>query len=353
MLENNFLNILLTSLLEAMLILLMSIFLFRRFMIGLTGELETAQSNSFFAVTGLLFSQSLIIAVFYCQYIVQLRELFAPGYFYCYFAVVNIVLPAFTIMVMKQLAVQMNHALESKTKLAALGKIKDLLLAMREQRHNFRHELQVVYGLLEVQEFQAAQDYLKQSVSEVTAASELVKTDNLEISALLYAKTGLANARSIDLRITVETSLRQLGMETRDINLVLGNLIDNAFEAAVEAPIPQRKVEVALMQDTKNYIFEVTNTGTAILPDMHAKLFQAGFSTKGEERSLGLYSINKLVSKYHGNIQVTSNNGGTCFRVMIPAKASRTASGAEITAGCKRKTVHTVPGTADNKNYPF
>nr|WP_092069534.1 GHKL domain-containing protein [Dendrosporobacter quercicolus]NSL47507.1 DenW [Dendrosporobacter quercicolus DSM 1736]SDL92263.1 Sensor_kinase_SpoOB-type, alpha-helical domain [Dendrosporobacter quercicolus] len=323
MLQGNVLMIFINSFLEAMLILMIAICPFPR----LAENPETIQSNIFIPVFGLLFSQSVIIVFFFCQYIVRFRELFAPDYFYLYFIIVNILLPVFTITVINRLVLQLKHQIESQTQLDTLGKVKELLLTMREQRHNFRQELQVVYGLLEVEEFQAAQDYLKKSVSEVTAASEMIKTDNLGITALLYAKTGLADARKINLHVTVQTSLRKLSMDTRDINLVLGNLIDNALEAAQECSAPERIVEVFILQNAKDYIFEVRNLGATILPDISGKIFQAGFSTKGKERGLGLYSIKKLVYKYHGNIQVTSDRNGTCFRITIPAEQAGLQAG--------------------------
>ncbi|BBB93431.1 MAG TPA: GHKL domain-containing protein [Methylomusa anaerophila] len=297
---------------------LLIILLLRRFNFRITDGWEAVGSNRFLWLAGLLFTQSLVVALFCWRYFLHYKEVFSSSYFYFYFAVVNIILPIITIIVIRQFITLVKSEVKSKAQLDTLRQVEELLHTMRAQRHDFSNELQVVYGLLEVQAYEDARDYLKKSVTEVAAAAELVKTDNVGVTALLYTKTGVAEARKIDLRIKVETSLQQLPLEVRDINLILGNLIDNAMEAVAELPATARTVEVAVRQDLEGYVVEVTNYGSSIPPAIAAQIFVPGFSTKGEGRGMGLYSIQKLVHKYHGDIRVTSDSKGTSFRVVIP-----------------------------------
>ncbi|VBB05138.1 signal transduction histidine kinase sporulation regulator spoob [Lucifera butyrica] len=293
-------------------------FLLRRFNIQVADEWESLGSNRFLLVAGLLFIQSLLLAIFCWRYFLQYKEFFLPIYFYFYFLIVNVILPIISVIVIRQFAILFKKDIGSKAQLDTLRHVEELLHTVRIQRHDFNHELQVVYGLLRVQAFPEARDYLKKSVSEVAATSELVKTDNVGVTALLYTKTGMAEARKVDLRITVAASLRQLPLEARDINLILGNLIDNALDAVELLPILDRKVDVFIGQDLAGYVLEVKNTGPPIPAATVAKIFTPGFSTKGEGRGMGLYSIKKLVQKYHGDVRVISENNGTCFKVVIP-----------------------------------
>lgn len=229
------------------------------------------------------------------------------------------VLPVVAIVLIKRVVALINSEVETRTQLEALRHVEELLNTIRSQRHNFSHELQVAYGLLEVEAFQEAKNYIKSSMAEIAAASELVKTDNLGITALLQTKTGLAEARKIKLSIEVKTSLKELPLETREANIILGNLIDNAIEAVNELPPEQRYVEVILSQEMGNYVFEVKNCGT-IEPELVGKIFEPGFSTKKEGRGMGLYSIERLVNKYNGKIDVASSTEVTGFKVFIPHK---------------------------------
>jgi len=305
-----------------LMLILLFIFLVRGVSIRLVNLWENVGNKQFLWIAGLLFTQSILIDLFCWKYFLQYMGLFSPFYFYFYFTIINIVLPIITIVVVKQFVILTKSEAESKVQLDTLRHVEELLHTMRMQRHDFTHELQVIYGLLDVEEFQEARNYLKKSVREVAATSQLVKTDNLGVTALLYAKTGLAEAGKIDLHIAVETSLQQFPLEARDINLILGNLIDNALDAVAELPIPKRKVEVTIGQDLAGYVLEVKNYGPPILQDALDKIFTPGFSTKGEGRGMGLYSIQKLVHKYNGKIKVRSDSEGTCFRVMISVNQS-------------------------------
>ena len=214
-----------------------------------------------------------------------------------------------------------QNEIENQIQLDSLRHVEELLQTIRGQRHNFSHNLQTIYGLLEVEAFQEAQEYIRGNMSEIAATSELIKTDNLGITALLQTKTGLAEAKQINLIININTSLRNLPLETRDANMILGNLIDNAVEAADEMPPQQRNVEVILSQDIEGYVFDVRNCGPPIEPELIEQIFDYGFSTRNEGRGMGLYSVKKLIQKYNGKIQVTSDSSCTCFKVSIPHKS--------------------------------
>jgi two-component system, LytTR family, sensor histidine kinase AgrC len=302
-----------------MMVNLLVIFLIRRFNFRFAEGWANEKNNSFFWLSGLLFTQSLLIVLLCWRYYQTYKEMFnflTP--IHLSFVVGNGLLPVVTMSIISQFMVLFRREIETKAQLDTFRHVEELLHTMRAQRHDFTHELQVVYGLLEVQAFQEARDYLKQSVDEVSATSELVKTDNLGVTALLYTKTGLAEARKIVLHISVETSLQQFRLEARDINLILGNLIDNALDAADQLPALQRKVWVFIAQGLEGYVMEVENYGPPIPPEEVEQIFAPGFSTKGEGRGMGLYSIQKLVHKYNGDIRVTSGHNSTTFRVVIP-----------------------------------
>ena len=62
----------------------------------------------------------------------------------------------------------------------------------------------------------------------------------------------------------------------------------------------------------------VKDTGTGIPEEIKEKIFENGFSTKGEGRGIGLYHTKQLVSSLGGTITVESQVGtGTCFMVNL------------------------------------
>ncbi|GAV25311.1 histidine kinase [Carboxydothermus islandicus] len=226
-----------------------------------------------------------------------------------------------SIFSMKRIIDFLQEEIKLRTRLDYLNHIEELLRTIRIQRHNFNNELQVVFGLLQVGAFQEAKDYIKKSMEEIANTSELIKTDKLEITALLQTKLCLAENKKINFKVKVKTSLRELPLEVRDFNVILGNLIDNAFEEVERLPSDQRKVEVELTKDLMGYVFIVRNYGLPIKPEVIEKIFEPGFSTKGEGRGMGLYSVKKLVQKYNGDIQVKSDANWTIFTVRLPDKS--------------------------------
>jgi signal transduction histidine kinase len=300
-----------------MLIDIVVIFLIRWCNFGLPEGVDAGRNKKLLWLAALLLAQSLLINFFCWRYYLAYTDYFqAP--IHLYFILINAIVPLITMIIIRQFMAFIRREAENKAQLGTLCHVEELLNTMRGQRHDFSHELQVIYGLLEVQEYQEARSYLKKSVEEVAATSELVKTDNLGVTALLYTKTGLAEARKINLHITVETSLQNSPLEARDINLILGNLIDNALEAADHLPVPERRVDVIIGQGLDGYVLEVKNYGPPISPPIVVSIFMPGFSTKGEGRGMGLYTVQKIVNKYNGNIHVISDSKGTCFRAVIP-----------------------------------
>jgi two-component system sensor histidine kinase AgrC len=300
-----------------MLVVMLVIFFIYRFRLCLPDGVEAGRNKTLLCLAGLLLTQSLLINFFCWNYYLNSADVFQTS-IHLYFILINALLPLTTMIIIRQFMAFIRREVEDKAQLDTLCHVEELLYTMRTQRHDFSHELQVVYGLLEVQEYQEARDYLKKSVTEVAATSELAKTDNLGVTALLYTKAGLAEARNIILHISVETSLQQVHLEAREINLILGNLIDNAMDAVEQLTVPERRVAVTIGQGLDGYVLEVQNYGSPISPEIIDKIFMPGVSTKGEGRGMGLYSIQKLVSKYNGKIRVTSDSDGTSFNIVLP-----------------------------------
>ncbi|PKM47546.1 MAG: histidine kinase [Firmicutes bacterium HGW-Firmicutes-8] len=311
---------------EAVIIILI-IFLAHRFNIKLFIKSNNVEDknkafkiNKSFPLICLFFTQNIIIALFYLANYVGIYDRsifqnFAPV------IVIIAILPVVAIVMIKRVISLIQNEIENQIQLDSLRHVEELLQTIRGQRHNFSHNLQTVYGLLEVQAFEEAQEYIRGNMSEIAATSELIKTDNLGITALLQTKTGLAEAKKINLIIDINTSLRNLPLETRDANMILGNLIDNAMEAVDEMPPQQRNVEVILSQDIEGYVFDVRNCGPPIEPELIEQIFDYGFSTKNEGRGMGLYSVKNLAQKYNGKIHVTSDSSCTCFKVVVPYKS--------------------------------
>jgi signal transduction histidine kinase len=103
-----------------------------------------------------------------------------------------------------------------------------------------------------------------------------------------------------------------------ELNQVWTNIIDNA----VDAMKGSGRLTVRTRYDDPNIVVEIEDSGPGIPEDVQARLFEPFFTTKpvGKGTGLGLNISYKIIQKHGGDIQVQSQPGKTCFRILIPAQ---------------------------------
>ena len=211
-----------------------------------------------------------------------------------------------------------REGIQCKLRFESFEQIGDLLKVVDIQRHNFKHDLHVIHGLLEVSAFQEASTYVRRIVLEVRNTSEIIQTDNTIITALLKANAEIAETHNIQFVVEVTASFAELPIQDRDAILILGNLIDNAFDAVASVSPERKLVEVGLHRNLESYIFEVKNCGPPLDLEQKKKIFLPEYTTKNTGSGLGLYSVQRLVKKYQGKIDIFSNEDLTSFTVYLP-----------------------------------
>jgi two-component system CitB family sensor kinase len=145
------------------------------------------------------------------------------------------------------------------------------------------------------------------------------------IAGLLLGKMNRAHELKVNFVLDRETTFFDIpsAIDRADLVTIMGNLIDNAMEAALEADREERTVTVFLTDIGKDLIIEVDDTGTGIAPEHEGHIFQMGFTTKhnGKNSGFGLALVNEAVERQHGYITFSQNEwGGTTFIVAIPKR---------------------------------
>ena len=101
-----------------------------------------------------------------------------------------------------------------------------------------------------------------------------------------------------------------------ELNQVWTNLIDNAIDAMGG----QGELRIRTYRDDSCVVVEIGDNGPGISPDVQTHIFEPFFTTKGvgEGTGLGLDTVQRIVKKHRGNIQVNSKPGDTVFQVWLP-----------------------------------
>lgn len=105
-----------------------------------------------------------------------------------------------------------------------------------------------------------------------------------------------------------------------ELNQVWTNLIDNA----IDAMNGNGDLRVRTYREGSSVVVEIVDNGPGISPEILPHIFEPFFTTKGvgEGTGLGLDSVQRIVKKHRGSIQVRSKPGDTCFQVWLPLSES-------------------------------
>ena len=212
--------------------------------------------------------------------------------------------------------------------------------ALRSQAHEAANRLHTVVSLIELGRAEEAVDFataeleLAQTLTDqvVSAVGEPV------LAALLLGKTAQANERGVELVVSEESSLDDgllpPSLPARDLVTILGNLIDNAVDAAQGSV--RARVTVTAYAEAGELVLRVADTGAGVDPAHAEAVFQRGFSTKPAGpggRGLGLALVRQAVNRHGGTLSVTeAEGGGAEFEVRLGLGASLQGAGAERSA---------------------
>lgn len=216
--------------------------------------------------------------------------------------------------------VNYNMIIESNNQLIKLNN------TLRFQRHDYINHLQVVYSLMEMEEYKEAQEYIGKVCNDIHKINKVLRTNNAAVNALLQAKLINAEKENIDMEINIKTKLTNLNMPSWEFCRVLGNIIDNGIYE-LKKKDRDKILVVNLYESNKDYGFKIINNGPKIHADIINDIFKAGFTTKGNRgEGMGLAITKQLITKYNGTILVQSLDSITEFQGTIPKKSFRLSS---------------------------
>ena len=202
----------------------------------------------------------------------------------------------------------------------SLENLNELNRDIRAQRHDFLNHIQVVYSLIELEEYAEAHSYLERVYEDIQRISRVLRTAHPAVNAILQAKSDMCRKRGIPLELDISSPLTDLPIPSWEFCRVLGNLIDNAIYALEKGNAAGgRRLRVSLGVDLKHYYFEVENNGPAIPPGLWRQIFEPGFTTKGDEgEGMGLAICREIMENYGGSLTVASDENRTVFRGVAP-----------------------------------
>lgn len=212
-----------------------------------------------------------------------------------------------------------------------LSSVQTIADALRSQVHEFDNRLHTIASLIELGRTDEA---LRLATSRRDLGQRLTDrvlhaTDQPVIAALMLGKTAQAHELGVEMHFETHLEPGTQGLEAADVVTILGNLIDNAVDAAAEkrhrTDDPDAWVEVYLASDEDSLVFQVTDSGDGVPERDRERIFRRGVSTKHADagpRGYGLPLVRRTVERLGGTIEVgTGRGGGAEFTVTLPRPA--------------------------------
>ena len=202
--------------------------------------------------------------------------------------------------------------------------IEELYNELRSFRHDYINILRSLKLGIDTHDLPAIEQIYNQVLKDSGQALNQSKYDlgrlsNIHSDALksvLSAKFLEAQSKGIEIGLEVTQEIKPQGMELLDFITIVSILADNAMEAAVETSHPV--VSFAFLEQEGRQIFIVENTikEPSISSD---NIFKKGFSTKGENRGLGLSNVQNIISHYP-NVSLRTTSHDHSFRQELEIK---------------------------------
>ncbi|WP_159101147.1 sensor histidine kinase [Listeria grandensis] len=195
------------------------------------------------------------------------------------------------------------QALQMKQLREYVGALEALQKDMRVFRHDYVNILSGINGFISNEDMDGLSVYFRTKVIpmnsdmevNISKLSTLRNLEVIELKGLFATKMIRAQEMGVDAQVEVYKVIDNINMDSIDLCRVTGILLDNAIEAVIGTDDPS--IRVAIIQKKEAIVLIFANSLPEDSPPVH-QFFEEGFSTKGENRGIGLSTLKKTLKKY-------------------------------------------------------
>ncbi|MGO1307018.1 MAG: ATP-binding protein [Microbacterium gubbeenense] len=222
---------------------------------------------------------------------------------------------------------ELRVAFDAQRELTDVRTIAD---ALRAQVHEFDNRVHTMASLIEIGRGEEAIELATGWRGDGQRLTDRIvnATDQPVIAALMLGKSAQAHELGVEMHFETHLDPGTQGLDATDVVTILGNLIDNAIDAATvnRHDGVQPWVEAYLATDEAGELtFQVSDSGAGVLPDAREAIFRRGYSSKADgdrQHGYGLALVERTVARLGGTIEVgTAAGGGAEFTVILPRSA--------------------------------
>lgn len=184
---------------------------------------------------------------------------------------------------------------------------------MKSIRHDIKNHLSIIESYIYKNNTEKAINYIQNILNSSYGEQELARSGNFDFDSILNYK--LQNAKSKGIEVIVEAKIPQkINIESFDIAIIIGNLLDNAFEA-VSKLSNDKKIKVRLNYRKNTLYIHVNNTfdGAVFYEDDQI----ISTHKDKENHGIGLKNIEKAIKKYNGTMEINHTNNNFTVDIFL------------------------------------
>ncbi len=193
--------------------------------------------------------------------------------------------------------------------------VENIYKQMRGWRHDYHNHMQVMKAYLELGKYEDMDEYLNELDKDLTNIDTVLKTGNLMVDAILNSKLSMAISQGININAKAIVP-KNLQVSDVDLCIIIGNLMDNAMEAAIKLENPEDRFIRVYIREMKGQLYiSITNSVGGEVKKVNLEYI----STKlGLNHGFGLKRIDSIVNKYNGFINRQNEEGVFATEIILP-----------------------------------
>lgn len=192
-----------------------------------------------------------------------------------------------------------------------------LIILIRERQHDMKNHINAILSMIHTtdnyEELATKQKEYCAYVMKLNEGARLVLTaENPLIAGFLYSK--ILEAENKDIKVDYQIMIQKAVSVIPEYELVemMGILIDNAIEALsngeenLNEENKFKKIRISIKETEHNIELTIGNTSEQYEEDMTQRFFEAGYSSKGKGRGIGLSKLKRMVQERQGEIMLSN-----------------------------------------------
>ena len=194
--------------------------------------------------------------------------------------------------------------------------IESMYTDLRSFKHDYVNIMSTMSGYFESKDYEGLEKYFNENI--VTTGKKLSKDNyrlnqlkniqNLAIKGLISSKLIYAHEIGIDVYIDIVEPIDDFYIKDVDLGRMIGIYLDNALEAVKECD--DKRIRFNIAKTDQNVCITIANTYDSSKKIPLGMINRKGYSTKGENRGMGLYNVDVIISKYNNIFKQTKIEEG-------------------------------------------